>query len=320
MTQAPARSHVGTAAASGALVATSLSKAYADRTAVDGVSLELRPGHLHGLLGPNGAGKSTLLRMLLGLVRQDAGTIVVGGRELRPDEPRGLRGIAGFVDTPSFYPYLTASRNLELLSAWEGAQSHGRVEEMLALVGLSDRAQTRVRGFSTGMRQRLGLAAALISDPDLLVLDEPTSGLDPAGVRDLHGLLLALARSGRSVLLSSHALDEVERLCSDVTVLRAGAVVYSGGLGALRARTGNRVWRLEASDNDLALSVAKRHSHLAVERPSSGGLCIRGGQDDLDRYLLELARSSVVVRELVRDELDFETLYLQLTEQPAARS
>jgi ABC-2 type transport system ATP-binding protein len=306
----------GTVGGSAALCATGLSKRYGDRVAVDSVDLELPQGTVHGLLGPNGAGKSTVLRMLLGLVRPDQGTIAVAGEPLPHDAPRGLHGLAGFVDAPSFYPYLTASRNLELLSAWDGAFSHGRVEELLRLVGLSDRAQSKVRGFSTGMRQRLGLAAALISDPDVLIVDEPTSGLDPAAVRDLHALLLAIAGSGRTVLLSSHDLDEVERLCAGVTVLREGTVMYAGTIAALRDRAGERVWSLDTSENDTALLVAADDNSLRVGPGPSGGLQVRGSQPDFDRYVVALAAGGVAVRELVRDTLSFETLYFQLTEQP----
>ena len=297
--------------ASPALSAERLSKRYGARRAVDDVSLQLTRGTVHGLLGPNGAGKTTMLRMLLGLVRPDSGTVHVSGSLMGEDVPRGRRGVAGFVDAPSFYPYLTASRNLELLSAWDGATSHARVEELLELVGLADRGQSKVRGFSTGMRQRLGLAAALISDPSVMIVDEPTSGLDPAGVRDVHALLVAMAESGRTVLLSSHDLDEVERLCTHVTVLRHGSVVYSGGIRSLRAQAGHRVWRLQTSDNDQALLV--EHPQVVVELGPGGALQVAASQSDFDQLLLMLAAGGVVVRELSREELSFETLYFQLT-------
>ena len=294
---------------------TGLVKRYGARTAVDQLSMSLVPAGIHGLLGPNGAGKSTTLRMLLGLVRPDQGVITWRGQPLGYDTPRGRCGVAGFADSPGFYPYLSASRNLELLSAWDGALSHARVEEMLELVGLSGRAQSKVRGFSTGMRQRLGLAAALISDPDVLIVDEPTSGLDPAGVRDLHALLVSIAGSGKTVLLSSHDLEEVERLCSDVTVLRDGAAVYSGTLGDLLARAGTRHWLLTTTDDEQALSLASGVAGLVVVAQRTG-LQVRASQQDVDGYLLLLATRGVAVRGLVRDELSFQALYFQLTEAP----
>ena len=287
--------------------------------AVDGVDLTLGSGQVHGLLGPNGAGKTTVLRMILGLVRPDAGRIEVNGAEVPYGSPRGRHRIAGFVDAPAFYPYLTASRNLELLSAWNGPRSHARVEELLALVGLTDRAQSKVRGFSTGMRQRLGLAAALISEPELLVVDEPTSGLDPAGVRDLHTLLLTVAATGPSILLSSHDLDEVERLCSDVTVLHTGKVVYTGALDDLRAQAGARVWTLQTSDNDRAALAVSGHPGLRVAVGALGALKVTADAEVMDNYIRGLSAYGVAVRELLRDQLPFESLYFQLTEDPTLR-
>lgn len=301
------------------LSAHGLTKSYGTRLAVDGVDLTLRRGQVHGLLGPNGAGKTSVLRMLLGLVRPDSGQITLRGKEIPYGIPRGIESIAGFVDAPSFYPYLTASRNLELLAAWDGPRSVKRVDELLALVGLTHRAQSKVRGFSTGMRQRLGLAAALISEPELIIVDEPTSGLDPAGVRDLHTLLLTIADTGPSILLSSHDLDEVERLCTEVTVLREGRVVHSGSLDDLQAQAGSRVWTLQTSHNDRAVLAASSHPGVRVALGALGALTVTADQDVMDDYARGLAAYGVAVRELVRDRLPFEELYFQLTEDPVLR-
>ena len=290
-----------------------LTKRLGQRHAVRGASFRVGRGGIHGLLGPNGAGKTTTLRMLLGVVRPDSGTIELDGRPLRSDVPRGRCGIAGFVETPGFYPYLTASRNLELLSAWDGPASSARVPDVLRQVGLADRAQSRVRGLSTGMRQRLGLAAALISEPEVLLLDEPATGLDPAGIRDLHALLVALAAAGTTILLSSHDLDEVEQLCTEVTVLRAGEVVYDGSIAALRARAPSRVWRMRTADDEVAVFVAGRHPGVTATR-GDGGLLVRAGAGGLDDFVLALADEGVAVRELRRNDLPFESLYFQLTD------
>ena len=290
-----------------------LSKLFGDRRAVDQVVFTVGRGRIHGLLGPNGAGKTTVLRMLLGSVRPDAGTIRLQGRTLAPEVPRGRCGIAGFVETPSFYPYLTASRNLELLSAWDGPGPHRRVEELLDRVGLADRSQSKVRGFSTGMRQRLGLAAALISDPQVLIVDEPTTGLDPAGIRELHALLADLAAAGHTVVLSSHDLDEVEQLCSDVTVLRAGTVVYTGTLDALTERSAERMWRVHTADDRVAALIADRNP--GVQARSAGAvLMVKADLAEMDAYVLSLAAEGVAVRELRRDSLALEELFFQLTE------
>ena len=295
------------------LVLSGLAKRFRARVAVQDVSLTVRRGRIHGLLGPNGAGKTTTLRMVLGVVRPDAGTIELHGRALTPDIPRGRCGVAGFVETPNFYPYLSASRNLELLSAWDGPVAHGRVEELLERVGLADRAQSKVRGFSTGMRQRLGLAAALISDPQVLVVDEPTTGLDPAGIRDLHALLTQLAAAGHTIVLSSHDLAEVDRLCTDVSVLRSGSVVYDGTMADLRDRAPAHAWRLRTSDDERAAAVATGRPRLSVHS-ESGVLTVAAGTAELDGYVIALGAAGVAVRELRREVLPFESLFFQLTE------
>lgn len=292
-----------------------LSKRFRRREAVHQVSFTVRRGHIHGLLGPNGAGKTTTLRMLLGTVRPDAGTMCFSGTPVRPELPRGRCGVAGFVGTPGFYPYLTASRNVELLSALSGPVPAARVEELLGLVGLADRAQTKVRTFSTGMRQRLALAAALIGEPDVLIVDEPATGLDPAGLRSLSTTLTELAERGCTVLLSSHDLDEVERLCSDVTVLRAGEVVYDGSMDGLRRTAPNRCWRLHTADDEMAAVLAAGRPGMKLTRDTTG-LLLEAELEHIDALVLALAANGVAVRELSRQQLALESLFFQLTEQP----
>jgi ABC-2 type transport system ATP-binding protein len=183
--------------------------------ALDQVDLNVGAGQLRGLLGPNGAGKTTLLRLLFGLVRPDAGEITVSGR------------LSGFVEDPTFYPYLSGRRNLSLLARLDGLEPDA-VEPLLDRVGLTDRAGDRVAGYSTGMRQRLGIAAALLHRPRVLALDEPTSGLDPAGIADTSALLRELAADGVAVLISSHLIGELEELCDSYTILLQGRVIWDG--------------------------------------------------------------------------------------------
>ncbi len=298
-----------------AIAVSMLSKRFGRRTAVRNVSFTVRTGHIHGLLGPNGAGKTTTLRLLLGTVRPDAGTIEFGGAAVAPDLPRGQCGVAGFVGTPGFYPYLTASRNVELLSALTGPAAAGRVEELLTLVGLADRAQSKVRTFSTGMRQRLALAAALIGEPDILIVDEPAAGLDPAGLRALSTMLTELTDRGCTVVLSSHDLDEVERLCSDVTVLREGEIVYDGSMAGLHRTAPNRCWRLHTTDDDAAAGMAAGMPGIQLTR-DTGGLLVESDVGNVDGLVLALAANGVAVRELSRQQLALESLFFQLTEQP----
>jgi ABC-2 type transport system permease protein len=190
-----------------------LTKRYGEIVAVDGVDLTIEPGDVFGYLGPNGAGKTTSLRMMLGLIRPTAGSVRVFGRDPQVSVA-ALDGVAGFVEAPSFYPYFSGRRNLELFAALDGPAigSAARIDEVLEVVSLRDRAKDRVRGYSHGMRQRLGIAAALLRSPRLLILDEPTTGLDPAGMRDMRELVLDLAARGITVLLSSHLLVEVDEL------------------------------------------------------------------------------------------------------------
>ncbi len=197
-------------------------KRYGATLALDHVDLTVSDGQLRGLLGPNGAGKTTLLRLLFGLIRADGGEITIDGR------------LGGFVEDPTFYPYLSGRRNLQLLAALDGLGA-AAVEPLLERVGLSDRASERVAGYSTGMRQRLGIAAAMLHRPRVLALDEPTSGLDPAGIRDTTALLRELAADGVAVLVSSHLIGELEELCDSYTILRDGAVIWDGSAAEVAA-------------------------------------------------------------------------------------
>ena len=209
-------------------------------TAVDHVDLTVRTGDVYGYLGPNGAGKTTSLRMLLGLIRPDEGTAQLFGRDPLFEGARALDGVAGFVEAPRFYPYLSGRKNLELVAALDGGDAPERIDDALETVDLAKRSHDKVRGYSHGMKQRLGIAGALLRDPKLLLLDEPTTGLDPAGMRDMRALVHRLAEDGLTVLLSSHLMDEVEDLCDRVAIVSRGRVVYEGALDELIASTAGR--------------------------------------------------------------------------------
>src|SRR4051794_11807583 len=196
-----------------------LVKRYGEIVAVDHVDLTVQPGDVYGYLGPNGAGKTTSLRMMLGLIAPTEGSVRLFGRDPQAGVA-ALEGVAGFVEAPRFYPYLTGRRNLEMLAAFDGGDAPERIPAVLETVELTDRAKDKVGGYSHGMRQRLGLAAALLRDPKLLLLDEPATGLDPAGMRDMRRLIRRLADEGMTVLLSSHLLAEGEELCNPRGTLR----------------------------------------------------------------------------------------------------
>ena len=290
-----------------------LRKRYGRITAVDGVDLTVRPGDVYGFLGPNGAGKTTAMRMLLGLLRPEAGSVRLFGRDPQRELPRALDGVAGFVETPHFYPYLSGRTNLELCAALDGGDAADRIAGVLDLVELGNRARDRVGGYSQGMRQRLGVAAALIRDPRLLILDEPTNGLDPAGIRDMRALIRRLAEEGMTIFLSSHLLAEVEELCSRVSIIREGRIVYEGSLGDLRASASPR-YRLRTSDLELARAICAGDPRLRDLTSQDGELLF--GADEAT--VLELTRSLVAaglgIAALVPERATLEDLFFELTE------
>jgi len=225
-----------------------LVKRYDDVLAVDHIDLNVRAGDVYGFLGPNGAGKTTTLRMALGLITPTEGVVELFGRDPLREGARALDGVAGFVEAPRFYPYLTGRKNLELLAALDGGGAAERIDEVLEIVELAPRAIHRVGGYSHGMRQRLGIAAALLRRPRLLILDEPATGLDPAGMRDMRTLIRRLAGDGITVLLSSHQLPEVQELCDRVAIVDSGRVVYEGALADLRRQGGAGEERQDQGD------------------------------------------------------------------------
>jgi ABC-2 type transport system ATP-binding protein len=297
-----------------------LVKRYGDIAAVDGVDLTVGGGEIYGFLGPNGAGKTTTLRILLGLIRPNAGTVRLFGRDPQTELPAALDGVAGFVETPHFYGYLSGRKNLELLAAYDGGSAKSRIDEVLQLVDLVSRARDRVATYSQGMRQRLGIAASLIRNPLLLLLDEPTNGLDPGGIRDMRVLIGSLAREGITILLSSHLLAEVEDLCDRVAVIRDGKIVYEGSIDELRARrTANR-YRLRASDIERARMIALNAlgvSNVSVDRSD---LLFGAEESAVEELARSLVSAGIGLRALVPETASLETLFFELTEgeQPAA--
>ncbi|MDQ2981923.1 MAG: ATP-binding cassette domain-containing protein [Actinomycetota bacterium] len=236
------------------VTARGLVKRYGEIVAVDHVDLTVETGDVFGYLGPNGAGKTTSLRMMLGLIRPSEGSVRLFDHDPLREGAKALDGVAGFVEEPRFYPYLSGRKNLRLLADYDDGDSRGRIEEMLELVELRDRAKDRVGGYSHGMRQRLGIAASLLRQPRLLLLDEPTTGLDPAGMRDMRELVRRLAGEGLTVLLSSHLLGEVEELCNRVAIIRKGRIVYEGALQQLLATAASGYGRPSPSGRGCSAS------------------------------------------------------------------
>jgi ABC-2 type transport system ATP-binding protein len=303
-----------------AVEASGLVKRFGGLTAVDHVDLRVDVGEVYGILGPNGAGKTTFLRMLFGLIRPDAGTLRLFGRTWDEAGPATLDGVAGFIESPRFYPYLSGRQNLRLLAGLDGGADEQRIGEVLDVVDLAGRAGDKVGGYSFGMRQRLGVAASLLRDPRLLVLDEPANGLDPAGIRDMRALVKGLAASGLTVLLSSHNMDEVEEICDNVTIMRTGQVVYHGSITQLRAQAPVPSLRLRTSDDDEALALAAAHLGVAVSAHPGGGLALRAQAAEADAYVIALGEAGIAVRALELEVAPLESLFFMLTEtNPTAR-
>jgi ABC-2 type transport system ATP-binding protein len=301
-----------------AVRASGVVKRFGTTCALDGVDLVLEEGEVRGLLGPNGAGKTTLLRILFGLMQPDAGSVELFGRTPGGGDPDALAGVAGFVEDPSFYPYLSGRANLELLSELDDGVPPGRIDEVLERVDLSRRASDRLSGYSTGMKQRLGIAAALLRGPRLLMLDEPTAGLDPDGVRQVGDMVRELSGQGVALLMSSHQIGEIEDVCHDFTVLRSGKVVWSGSAQELRAQAPASGYRLETSDDVRALRIAERSDAVRAAPGDHGGLALAAEAGDLDRYVLDLGSAGIAVRRLELTVSPLESMFFALTGAPGS--
>ena len=293
-------------------------KSFGAVRAVDGVSIRVAPGEVYGVLGPNGAGKTTFLRMLFGLIRPDAGTLNVLGRSWEKDGTKVLDGVAGFIEAPRFYPYLTGRQNLKSLARLDGSRlgGHGRrglIDEVLETVDLADRADRKVGGYSYGMRQRLGVAASLLREPRLLVLDEPANGLDPAGIRDMRALVKRLADSGLTVLLSSHNMEEVEEICDNVTIMKKGTVAFHGSIADLRSMAPDPGHLLDTFDNARALTLAQAH-RVSVTDDEEGALIVSGPTQTVSQYVADVVSAGIPLRQFTPTQTPLEALFFMLTD------
>jgi ABC-2 type transport system ATP-binding protein len=294
-----------------------LVKRYKEVLAVDHIDLNVESGDVYGFLGPNGAGKTTTLRMALGLIMPTEGKVELFGRDPLRDGARALEGVAGFVEAPRFYPYLPARKNLELLAALDGDGASSRIDEVLEIVELAPRAKHKVGGFSHGMRQRLGIAAALLRRPRLLILDEPATGLDPAGMRDMRTLIRRLAGEDITVLLSSHQLPEVQELCDRVAIVDSGRVVYEGALSDLR-RQGGAGYRMHTTDDERALPLVRAQAGVATVARDEQGIGFEADETSVGELTLSLGRAGIGILALTPELATLEDLFFRLTEADAA--
>jgi ABC-2 type transport system ATP-binding protein len=254
--------------------------------------------------------------MLFGLIRPDSGTIRIFDRTWRNSGVRTLDGVAGFIESPRFYPYLTGRQNLSGLALLDGGVQPGHVEEVLEVVDLTDRADRKVGGYSYGMKQRLGVAASLLRQPQLLVLDEPANGLDPAGIRDMRALVKRLGASGLTVLLSSHHMDEVEEICDNVTIMSRGSVSFHGSIADLRAMAPDPGHVLRTTDDGRAEALAAGRGAITVTR-SGDGLRVVGPDEQVSAYVGELVSAGVGLRAFTPTETPLEALFFMLTDDDA---
>ena len=291
-----------------------LTKRYRDLVAVDRLTLRVHRGEVYGFLGPNGAGKTTTLRMLLGLVRPTSGIATVLGAS--PGSSEGLAHIGALVEAPGFYPFLSGRDNLRVMAGHARVKLE-RVDAVLEEVGLNGRAKDRFRTYSQGMKQRLGVASALLKDPDVLILDEPTTGLDPKGMAEMRMFIGGLGRRGRTVLLSSHLMSEVEQVCDRVGVIDRGVLVKEGSVDELR---GNAVLLVRAEPLEHAGSVVEGLPGVAAVATDDGALRVTADPASAPAIIRALVGAGVAVTELRPERASLEDVFLNLTREGEERT
>ena len=292
------------------LQTTHLTKTFGKMKAVDSVDLTAYEGEVFGFLGPNGAGKTTTLAMALGLIHPTAGEVTVLGERVTPTHTRVLRNVGALLGAPAFVPYLSAWDNIELVSRLTPGVDKRRIHEVIDLVGLAGSARRKVGTFSTGMKQRVGLAMALVHRPRFVILDEPTNGLDPAGMREIRQLLRTLAESGTSVLLSSHLLNEVQQVCDRIAVLNRGRVVAQGRVQELLDGTKPSV-RLSVPDTGAAVRALESLRGIENVQASGETLIVFGVSSQM--VMSHLLDHHIIPTEITAHKSDLESLFMDVT-------
>jgi ABC-2 type transport system ATP-binding protein len=295
-----------------------LSKRYGRRLALDRLDLEVPRGRVFGFLGPNGAGKTTAISLLLGLLHPTEGHAELFGLDSRMYLPDALRRVGAVVEGQAYYPLLSARENLTVWAALYGESAERRIDEVLDLVGLTSRARDRVRTYSQGMKQRLGLAAALLHDPELLVLDEPTNGLDPAGMREFRDLIQELGRSGKTVFVSSHLLGEVEQMCDDVAIVKSGRLLTQGPVVEL-LRQGEAL-ELQTTDTGAAVAVLQGIDWVRSVARDGDRLTVEAPLERAAELSRALAEGQIYLSELRPREGSLEDFFLEVTGEDDERS
>jgi ABC-2 type transport system ATP-binding protein len=293
-----------------------LTKRFGSRTAIDAVDLRVPAGCAFGFLGPNGAGKTTMIRMLLGLTRASAGSMSLLGRPVPAERGRALARVGAIIEEPRFVPHLSGRENLEIVAAVRGPEAAERIAPSLARVGLGDRADEKVRRYSLGMRQRLGVARCLLADPQLLILDEPTNGLDPGGIQEFRLMIREMVeQEGRTVFISSHLLDEVEKICDAAAIVDRGRVISQGPIGELVRGRGDEELLITVDDPALALLTLDGDQLVRSVRHCDEGLrvVLAGGPETASEINAMLVHVGIGVMRLEPVRQTLEQRFLQVT-------
>jgi ABC-2 type transport system ATP-binding protein len=288
-----------------------LHKRYGKVHAVNNVSLDIHKGNVYGILGPNGSGKSTTLGIVLNVVNKTSGEYSwFGGTQ---ETHQALKKVGAIIERPNFYPYMTAKENLELVCKIKGI-SYSKIDEKLEIVGLTDRKDSKFKTYSLGMKQRLAIASALLNDPEILILDEPTNGLDPQGIIQVRHIIRFIASQGTTILLASHLLDEVEKVCSHVLVLRFGEILYNGKVDEMTSKS--NYFELQSDNNNLIIDLLKNNFTVDTISEVDGKIEVYFNQDleasTLNRFLVE---KGIYLNHLVKRKLSLENQFLALTNQ-----
>jgi ABC-2 type transport system ATP-binding protein len=293
-----------------------LKKHFGTLQAVKDLSLEVRRGEVFGFLGPNGAGKTTAIGMMLGLLYPTGGTVEIFGQPVTPQRTSALRKVGALVGaTPALFPFLSARKNVELVARMNPEITPQAVDEVLALVNLEQEANRKAGRFSTGMKQRLGLAIALIHKPDLLILDEPTNGMDPAGMREVRTLLRSLADAGTTVFVSSHLLHEIEQICDRVAVLKKGMLVAQGSVKELLSEDRGSVVRVRVDSPSQAATALASLSGVSAVEPNGAYVTITGPSSQ--QVVRHLTSQGIIPIEVTTSQGDLESLFMELTAEEA---
>ncbi len=301
-----------------ALETIGISKSYRSHCVVDNLNISVHEGDIYGFLGPNGAGKSTTIRMITGLVRPDSGTVNLLGSNVQHLKHKALVEVGALVESPAFYKYLSARENINILTRLSGGCSQDRINEVLNITGLLSRADDNVKTYSQGMRQRLGIAQALLPNPKLVILDEPTNGLDPQGMKDIRDLILHLAKDMKiTVVLSSHLLHEVEQICSRVGIINNGKLVAEGYVQDLLSNKINLV-NIKVSNVHLAIELINKMDDIEIISFNSNYLTIKLTEDRIADLNRQLVMAGINVTAIIAQNASLEDLFLEMIKSEEA--